>query len=137
MGRTSCRIAALDSGGPIQSSLRPGRHPRRHGRIYWPTLAFLVGFAVLIYVISDWYLLPALDAVQNANPAEKKSLAATSRLLLALVLVILVCGIMLTFRFGRFFLPRQREPNRPTKYVDAWSESAARMPTPPAPGDDE
>jgi hypothetical protein len=58
-------------------------------------------------------------------------------LLLALVLVILVCGILLTFRFGRFFLPRHREPSGPTKYVDAWAESAKRMPTPSASEDDE
>lgn len=112
---------------------RPASRP---GRIYWPTLAFLVGFAVLIYVISDWYLLPALDAARGANTEEKKTLAAYSRLLLALVLVILVCGILLTFRFGRFFLPRRREPRTATKYVDAWAESAKRVQVPPG-GDDE
>jgi len=108
---------------------------RRSGRIYWPTLAFLLGFAVLIYVISDWYLLPALDAARDASTVEKKTLAAHARLLLAVVLVILVCGIALTFRFGRFFLPRHREARGPTRYVDAWAESAKRMPTPP-PDDD-
>jgi H+/Cl- antiporter ClcA len=104
---------------------------RRRGRIYWATLAFLIGFAILIYVISDWYLLPALDAAQGANASEKRTLAAHARLLLAVVLVILVCGIMLTFRFGRFFFPRHREPQGPTKYVDAWQESGKRMQTPP------
>ena len=111
-------------------------HPWRSGRIYWATLAFLVGFAVLIYVISDWYLLPALDAARGADAAEKRTLAAYSRLLLALVLVILLCGIVLTFRFGRFFLPRSREPRQATKYVDAWAESARRMQVPPS-GEDE
>jgi hypothetical protein len=105
--------------------------PARRGRIYWPTLAFLAGFAVLIYVISDWYLLPALDAARGADVAEKKQLAAHARLLLSVVLVILLCGIVLTFRFGRFFLPRAREPRRPTKYVDAWAASAERLQTPP------
>ena len=104
----------------------------RPGRIYWATLAFLIGFAVLIYVISDWYLLPALDAAQGATTGEKRQLAAYSRLLLAIVLVILICGILLTFRFGRFFLPRQRESGGPTKYVDAWAESGKRMKTPAA-----
>jgi len=108
---------------------------RRSGRIYWATLAFLLGFAVLIYVVSDWYLLPAFDAARGATTVEKKSLAAHARLLLAVVLVILVCGIMLTFRFGRFFLPRPREPRKTTKYVDAWQESANRMPTPPPDGE--
>ena len=114
----------------------PGvRSAARRGRIYWPTLAFLLGFAVLIYVVSVWYLLPALDAARDANPVEKKSLAAHARLLLAVVLVILVCGIVLTFRFGRFFLPRAREPRQRTKYVDAWAESANRMETPPPDGE--
>jgi hypothetical protein len=112
------------------------RHPAvfRTGRIYWATLAFLVGFAVLIYVVSDWYLLPAMDAAQHANPAEKRTLSAHARLLLAVVLVILVSGIVLTFRFGRFFLPRKRdlEPRRPTQYADAWAESARRVEVPPA-----
>ena len=114
---------------PSTSAFRPGR-------IYWATLAFLVGFAVLIYVVSDWYLLPALDAARDANQAEKRTLAAYSRLMLALVLVILLCGIVLTFRFGRFILPRNREPRRATKYVDAWAESARRVKVPPAPDED-
>lgn len=109
----------------------PGARLRRSGRIYWPTLAFLLGFAALIWVVSDWYLLPALDAARGADTAGKKVLAAHARLLLAVVLLILVCGIVLTFRFGRFFLPRPREPRHPTKYVDAWSESAKRMQAPP------
>ena len=114
---------------------RSPRRLRRDGRIYWATLAFLLGFAVLIYVVSVWYLLPALDAARGANPVEKKSLAAHARLLLAVVLVILVCGILLTFRFGRFFLPRPREPRERTKYVDAWEESGKRVQTPPPDSD--
>ena len=112
----------------------PAVRVRHSGRIYWPTLAFLVGFAVLIYFVSVWYLLPALDAARGADAAEKKTLAAHARLLLAVVLVILVCGIVLTFRFGRFFLPRAREPRTSTRYPDAWAESARRV---QVPGDDE
>ena len=110
----------------------PAVRVRHSGRIYWPTLAFLLGFAVLIYFVSVWYLLPALDAARGADPAEKKTLAAHARLLLAVVLVILVCGIVLTFRFGRFFLPRNREqPQGRTRYPDAWAESARRVQVPP------
>lgn len=109
----------------------PPSHARRSGRIYWPTLAFLLGFAILIYVISDWYLLPAMDAARDADAAGRRSLAAYSRLLLAIVLVILVAGILLTFRFGRFFVPGHRDPTRPTQYVDAWRESANRVQVPP------
>ena len=108
---------------------RPAHY--RSGRILWGTLAFMVGSAVLILVISKWYLLPALEAAKNAAPGEKKALAAHARLLLSVVLFILVAGILLTFRFGRFFFPRQRGPRKPTQYVDAWQESARRMETPP------
>ena len=104
--------------------------PRRSGRIRWGTLAFLLGFAVLIVVISNWYLLPALDAARQAAPAERRTLAAHARLLLAVVLFILIAGILLTFRFGRFFLPRQRESAKPTQYSDAWAESAKRIELP-------
>lgn len=108
----------------------------RSGRILWGTLAFLLGFSLLIVIVSDWYLLPALEAARSANPLERKTLSAHARLLLAVVLFVLVAGILLTFRFGRFFFPRQREPGTgaapPTRYSDAWAESARRMPTPPS-----
>ena len=107
---------------------RPADH--RPARVLWGTLAFMVGFAVLIVAISNWYLLPAMDAARQAAPAEKKALAAHARLLLAIVLFILIAGILLTFRFGRFFLPRRHESGKPTKYVDAWAESGRRMETP-------
>jgi hypothetical protein len=127
---TSRILAPLSPGHRrIRSPLR-GYLPR-DGRIYWPTLAFLLGFAVLIYLVSVWYLLPALDAARGADPVEKKTLAAHARLLLAVVLVVLVCGIVLTFRFGRFFLPRQREQRLRTQYPDAWAESAKRVQVPP------
>jgi hypothetical protein len=79
-----------------------------------------------------------MDAAKTADTTEKKTLAAHARLLLAVVLVILVCGILLTFRFGRFFLPRQRqgESHARTQYSDAWAESAKRVRVPPAEGDD-
>lgn len=109
---------------------RPADH--RPGRILWGTLAFLLGFAALIVFISHWYLLPALDAARQAAPDERRTLAAHARLLLSVVLFILIAGILLTFRFGRFFLPRKREADKPTQYVDAWTESARRMETPPS-----
>lgn len=116
---------------PRQSRPRP-RPAADRGRIFWPTLAFLVGFAVLIYVVSDWYLLPALDAARGADTAEKKTLAAHARLLLAVVLVVLVCGILLTFRFGRFFMPRvPRDAGTVTQYTDAWEEAGRRAKAPP------
>jgi cytochrome b561 len=103
----------------------------RSTRLVWATLAFMAGFAVLLVVISRWYLLPALDAFQEATTPEKRQLSAHSTLLLAIVLVILLAGIVLTFRFGRYFIPRAGEPRKPTQYVDAWAESAKRVSVPP------
>lgn len=107
-------------------------HPhRRSGRVLWATLAFMAAFALLIALISRWYLLPAMEASQGATGVEKRQLAAQSRLLLAIVLIILVAGILLTFRFGRYFVPRIGEKQKPTKYVDAWAESGKRASVPP------
>jgi hypothetical protein len=110
---------------------------RRAGRVVWATLAFLAGFAVLIAFISRWYLIPALQASQVATRLEKRQLAAHSSLLLAIVLVILVAGILLTFRFGRYFVPRVGEKTKPTEYSDAWAESAKRVSVPRGEDEDE
>ena len=109
--------------------------PRR--RIYWPTIAFLLGFGGLIVLVSYWYLFPALEAAARASPAEKRHLAAHARLLLAIILVILVAGILLTFRFGRYFIPRAGEKAKPTQYPDAWAESARRVSVPPRDDEEE
>jgi formate hydrogenlyase subunit 3/multisubunit Na+/H+ antiporter MnhD subunit len=97
----------------------------------------MVGFAILIAFISRWYLIPAMEAAQNATGVEKRQLVAHSRLLLAVVLFILVAGILLTFRFGRYFVPRAGEKARPTEYPDAWAESAKRVSVPPRESQDE
>ena len=103
----------------------------RPARLVWGTLAFMLGFALLIVVVSRWYLLPALEVYQDATAPEKRQLSAHSSLLLAIILVILVAGILLTFRLGRYFIPRSGEPQKPTEYVDAWAESGKRASVPP------
>src|SRR4051812_13115176 len=114
-------------------------HPprRRSGRIVWATLAFLVGFVVLLIFVSRWYLIPAFQAAHTATGVEKRALAAHARLLLALVLLILISGILLTFRFGRYFVPHVGEKTKPTQYTDAWAESAKRVSVPPRDDDDD
>jgi hypothetical protein len=104
---------------------------RRSGRIVWATLAFMAGFALLLAFIANWYLLPALEASRVATGEQKRQLAANARLLLAIILFILLAGILLTFRFGRYFAPRLGEKSKPTQYADAWSESARRVFVPP------
>jgi hypothetical protein len=113
------------------------RPPCRSGRVVWATLAFMVGFVVLLVFISNWYLIPAFKAASTATGVEKRALVAHSRLLLALVLLILISGILLTFRFGRYFIPRVGEKTKPTQYVDAWAESAKRVSVPPRETEDE
>jgi hypothetical protein len=102
---------------------RPGRSPLA-------VLAYLAGFAGLLVIVSHFYLIPALKAAHNADPARRKVLAADAMLILAVVLFVLLLGLLITFRIGRFFRPRPPTPAKPTAYVDAWKESGRRMQTP-------
>lgn len=95
-------------------------------------IAFLVGFAVLILMVTYWYLFPAMSAARHARPEQKQQLVATARLMLSVVLVLLVAGLLLAFRVGRFFLPRRRYPAAPTPHVDAWAEAGKRLKIPPS-----
>ena len=105
---------------------------RRHrGRTLVAVVVYLLCFAVLLIVVSKIYLLPALEAARNAQPHEKRQLAAFARLLLVVVLFVLFAGLLVAFRIGRFFLPRAPTPRKRTEYVDAWAESARRLEPPP------
>ena len=107
--------------------MSPGE-PQRVWRIPWRVIVFMVAFAVLIAFVSRYYLIPALSAAKDATPREKRWLMASSRLLLAVVLFIIVAGIFMTFRVGRFFFPRYSRPAPTrTQYIDAWAESAKRL----------
>ncbi len=102
--------------------------PPRDRPSIWPTLAFLVGFAILLIAITRYYLIPALEVFQNAAPRDQKLMSAHSALLLAILLLILASGLILTFRVGRFFFPRGSDKRTKTKYVDAWAEAGKRTP---------
>ncbi len=102
----------------------------RSGRTYWAVAAFLTGFAILLALLLSYYLAPAMDAAKHATKHEKESLVAWSRLVLAIVLFVLFAGLLLTFRVGRWFLPKKSEPRSPTRYVDAWKEAGRRMEPP-------
>jgi hypothetical protein len=110
--------------------MSPGE-PSRLWRVPWRVIFFMVAFAMLIAFVSRYYLIPALSAAKDATPREKRWLMASSRLLLAVILFIIVAGIFMTFRVGRFFFPRySRPPRAPTQYIDAWAESAKRLQEP-------
>jgi hypothetical protein len=112
----------------------PPFHSRK-AAAHWSVLAFIAAFSIGIIFLSVYYLLPALDAFLQADRIGdhrgKMAIRATSALLLSVILVILLAGVLLTFRIGRLFFPRPRPPRTKTTYVDAWSESAKRMQTPP------
>lgn len=110
----------------------PGRF-RRSGYTTWAFLAFLLGFTVLLIFLCYWYLFPAMKAAADATPQEKRTLSAHAALLLAIVLVILVAGIVLTFRIGRFFFPGATPKRHRTSYTDAWAEAGRRAETPQRP----
>jgi len=114
------------------------RHRRvRAGRTPWAVLLFLVGFATLIVFVSFYYLMPAMKAALSAGPSQRRHLAAHSSLLMALILLILFVGLLMTFRIGRFFFPRSSPPAAKTKYVDAWAESAKRISVPDRSDEDD
>ncbi len=116
------------------SRIRPARRTR-HGKAPWAAIIFLSLFGIGLALLARYYLLGALEAynaaAKNADAAGQHAITATSTLLLAIILVVLISGLFMTFRIGRFFFPRKTAPRTKTKYVDAWSESAKRMPTPP------
>jgi hypothetical protein len=112
-------------------SLSGQRRRRSAGFGLARVIAFLLGWAVLIIFVSRYYLYPALEAAGNASPKDKKILSAHASLLLALLLFMLLVGLILTFKVGRFFQPRNRQRPKPTNYPDAWSESARRIEVPP------
>ncbi len=109
----------------IRLTARPGVR-RRAGRTVWAALGFMLLFAGLIVFVSYRYLLPALSAAQVASPGARKHLAADALLIMSVLLVILFCGLLLTFRPGRFFFPRPTRPRTQTRYVDAWAEAGRR-----------
>lgn len=96
-------------------------------------VVFLAGSAVLIWLVSVRFLIPAMIAAQDATPAQKRELAAFSRLLLAIVLFILSVGILMVFRIRRFFFPRGTPTRQKTEYIDAWAEAGKRLSKSPDP----
>ena len=107
-------------------------HPRSSGRSHWAVVAFLFTFVIGLILVCYLFLFPALEAFKKATPAEKAPLRAWSTLLLAVMLFILLAGLMLTVRFGRFFFPRPDVPRIHTKHVDAWAEAGKRLEAPKA-----
>lgn len=116
------------AGQDVQSlRMAPEEPHHRFHRSIWSIVVYLLAFAILITVIARWYLAPAVDAATQATPGQRQHLSAYSLLLLAITLMIVLVGIVLTFRISRFFFPRPPAQRTPTKYIDAWAESGKRL----------
>jgi hypothetical protein len=102
----------------------------RFTRPFFPLIGFMLAAWVILFMVTDMYLIPALRVAQGADSIAKKQLAAISALVLAIILTSLLAILMLVLRPGRFFLPRKVEPKVRTKYVDAWAEAGQRMEVP-------
>ncbi|HRK31810.1 MAG TPA: hypothetical protein PLD59_12085 [Tepidisphaeraceae bacterium] len=97
-------------------------------RLLVASIAFLIGAALIIVIVTRGYLRPAYEAWRTADPQQRSLLSASSILLLAVVLVVLLLLLITAFGVRRFFHFHQhggKQVNTP--YIDAWAESARRM----------
>jgi hypothetical protein len=108
----------------------------RTGRPYWGAVAFLLAFFLLLLLVSNRFLIPALNISKDIDPTGRKHLAAIASLVLTVVLFCLFVLLFMVFRPSRFLFPRKTEPRTKTDYIDAWQESADRMPMPNDEDDD-
>ncbi len=103
---------------------------RHRGKSVWPFAAFMALFAGLLLLISNLYLIPALKAYSNANAKQRELLSMHAMLLLCSVLILLGLFLILLFRFGRSIYRAPEARQKPTTYVDAWTEAGKRLKTP-------
>lgn len=105
--------------------MRDSPPPPPPQRFPWALLVFLLGYVVLLVVVSRFYLIPALEVRADATSPERRLLSASSALLLAVILCIVLMGMVLVLRVRRFFQPRTTIAQ--TRVVDAWAESGKRL----------
>jgi hypothetical protein len=107
------------------------------GRMLLRAVVFLIVFAIVLLLVVQIYLLPAMQAAKGVDdPKQRQELSAIATLILCVVLFVLFAGLVLTFRIGRFFFPRPPTARtKPTEYVDAWAEAGRRATA--APEEDE
>ncbi|HZK81474.1 MAG TPA: hypothetical protein VFC46_10415 [Humisphaera sp.] len=115
---------------PSPQTCKRSHRKERPARSITAVLIYLIGFVILLLVVSHYYLFPAIEATRGASHIQRQALSAYATLVLAIVLFILLVGLLLTFKIGRFFRPRQVPRAKPTKYVDAWEESGRRLKLP-------
>ena len=111
-------------------------HRDRTGRFHWAVIAFLGGVVVLMLGLLAWFIVPGMQVLSSpdATETDRAGISALAALLLAVLLVILFVGLLLTFRVRRFFFG-DSQPRQRTRYTDAWEESAKRLKPQDDPGD--
>ena len=102
----------------------------RFTRPFFPLIGFMLAAWIILFLVTDLFLIPALRVANGADSLARKQLAAISALVLAIILTCLLAIVFLVLRPGRFFMPRKSEPKVRTRYVDAWAEAGQRIEVP-------
>lgn len=104
----------------------------RHRGVSWAPVLFLLSFLAAVGVIAFFYLEPLLKLANEGTTEQKRRLAAYGTLAMAVLILVLLVGLVLTMRVGRRLAALSPKRPSPTVYPDAWSESAKRLKTPEA-----
>jgi hypothetical protein len=93
--------------------------------------AVLLFLSALAYLTAYGYLLPVAATASThpvaPRPEVRHAIAAYSRLLLTLLLLVLGIGLLLMYRIIRYVRPRRPATRVKTTVVDAWAEAGKRM----------
>jgi len=104
----------------------------RHRGLTWAPVLFLLAFLSTLGVVAYFMLLPLMREYLQATPEQQERISASTVLLGLLLILIVLIGLIITLRLGRWLRRLQPQKRQTTKYTDAWSESARRMPAPSA-----
>jgi hypothetical protein len=105
----------------------PRPHHQRRGRSYLGLLIHLATFSVVLLIVLNDYLVPALQRMSHANPADKRRIQDITLLLLTILLFYLFLGLFIALRFRRFIQTRQAAKRVQTQHIDAWAEAGRRF----------
>lgn len=100
--------------------------------VSWAPVLFLLSFLVAMGVVAYFFLEPLLKMANEGTPEHRRRLGAYAALAMAVLVLFLLVGLVLTLRMGRRLARMAPERRTKTEYPDAWSESARRMPPPDA-----
>jgi len=64
----------------------------------WRVALLALACGVVLWGVSYFYLVPAMDGLQGATVAQKRMIKAVSSLLMALLLAMLALGVWFTLR---------------------------------------